>query len=99
MARPGIHSARFAGPHATGADNNTLLLTKLAAAAQRRARFVTAISLARQGKVLQTTLGTAEGEILSAPRGSLGFGYDALFLFPPLRKTFAELEDDGEIWG
>ena len=88
---PGIHSARFAGPEATGAQNNELLLSKLTGAKQRRARFVTAISLARNGVVLQTTLGMAEGEILVTPRGSLGFGYDALFLFPPLGRTFAEL--------
>jgi XTP/dITP diphosphohydrolase len=88
---PGIHSARFAGPGATGAQNNGLLLSKLAGAKQRRARFVTAISLARNGVVLRTTLGMAEGEILVTPRGSLGFGYDALFLFPPLGRTFAEL--------
>ena len=88
---PGIHSARFAGPDATGETNNRLLLAKLAGTPQRRARFVTAISLARQGAILQTTLGTAEGEILTEPRGSLGFGYDALFLFPPLERTFAEI--------
>ncbi len=88
---PGVHSARFAGPHATGAENNALLLAKLTGVSQRRARFVTAISLARHGKVLHTAVGTAEGEILGSPRGSLGFGYDALFLFPPLGKTFAEL--------
>ena len=90
---PGIHSARFAGPNANGAQNNALLLSKLAGVAHRRARFVTAISLARQGKLLQTTLGTATGEILSEPRGVLGFGYDALFLCPTLGKTFAELAD------
>jgi XTP/dITP diphosphohydrolase len=90
---PGIHSARFAGPFASGAENNALLVSKLAGAGQRRARFVTAICLARQGRLLQTTRGTAAGEILSEPRGSLGFGYDALFLFPPLGKTFAELAD------
>jgi XTP/dITP diphosphohydrolase len=39
-----------------------------------------------------------EGEILATPRGDLGFGYDSLFLFPPLRKTFAEL-DDAEKFG
>jgi XTP/dITP diphosphohydrolase len=90
---PGIHSARFAGPQATGAQNNALLLSKLAETSQRRARFVTAISLASKGAVLQTTAGTADGEILTTPRGSLGFGYDALFLFPPLGRTFAELND------
>ena len=47
---PGIHSARFAGRQATGAENNALLLAKLAGTNQRRARFVTAISLAHQGK-------------------------------------------------
>jgi XTP/dITP diphosphohydrolase len=88
---PGVHSARFAGPSATGESNNLLLLAKLADTQQRAARFVTAISLARRGVVLQTTTGTAEGKILSEPRGSLGFGYDALFLFPPLQRTFAEI--------
>lgn len=90
---PGIHSARFAGPHATGVENNALLLSKLAHSKQRSARFVTAISLAKQGALLHTAVGTAAGEILAAPRGDLGFGYDSLFLFPPLDRTFAELED------
>ena len=90
---PGIHSARFAGPHATGVENNTLLLTKLAGIPHRRARFVTAISIARNGKLLQTTIGRAHGEILASPRGSLGFGYDSLFLFPPSGRTFAEMDD------
>jgi XTP/dITP diphosphohydrolase len=90
---PGLHSARFAGPTASGAENNALLRSKLAGIRQRGARFVTAVSLARQGKLLQTTRGTAQGEILNEARGSLGFGYDALFLFPPLAKTFAELAD------
>jgi XTP/dITP diphosphohydrolase len=90
---PGVHSARFAGPGASGSENNALLLAKLAGVADRRARFVTSISLARRGNVLHTTTGTAEGAILSEARGSLGFGYDALFLFPPLGRTFAELGD------
>jgi XTP/dITP diphosphohydrolase len=95
---PGIYSARFAGPEATGAENNALLLERRGAPRQRGARFVTAISVARAGKVLHTAVGTAEGEIFEAPRGSLGFGYDALFLFPRLDKTFAELEE-GEKFG
>ena len=90
---PGVHSARFAGPHASGAENNTLLLAKLTGVSERRARFVTAISVAKEGKVLHTSIGTAEGEILANPRGSLGFGYDALFLYVPARRTFAEMEE------
>jgi XTP/dITP diphosphohydrolase len=90
---PGIYSARFAGEHASGAQNNALLLDKLIGVRHRAARFITAISLARQGQILQTTLGKAKGEILLEPRGALGFGYDSLFLFPPLGRTFAELED------
>jgi XTP/dITP diphosphohydrolase len=90
---PGIHSARFSGPFASGAQNNALLLARLAGVADRRARFVTTIALARQGDLLQTTAGTASGEILVEPRGSLGFGYDAVFLFSALGRTFAELAE------
>jgi XTP/dITP diphosphohydrolase len=90
---PGIHSARFAGPKANGAQNNALLLAKLTGIIDRRARFVTAISLAKQGDLLRTAQAAAEGEILLEPRGTLGFGYDALFLFPPLGRTFAELDE------
>ncbi len=90
---PGVHSARFAGPKATGTQNNALLLTRLGDRTDRSARFVTAISLAHNGKVLYTTVGTAEGKILVSPEGSLGFGYDSLFLFPPLLKTFAQLDE------
>jgi XTP/dITP diphosphohydrolase len=91
---PGVYSARFAGPRATGAENNGLLLKKLQNVTNRRARFVTAISLAKRGQVLHTATGLVEGEILLEPRGILGFGYDVLFLFPPLGKTFAELGDN-----
>jgi XTP/dITP diphosphohydrolase len=88
---PGVHSARFAGPHATGQQNNALLLEKLAGLPLPAARFVCAIALARPGRVLATFRGTAEGVVLEAPRGQGGFGYDPLFYFPPLGCTFAEL--------
>jgi len=88
---PGVHSARYAGPHATGSENNARLLRELTRKGDRQARFVTAISLARLGTVLHTSIGTAEGEILAEPRGSLGFGYDSLFLFPPMARTFAQI--------
>lgn len=88
---PGVYSARFAGPQAGQVENNTLLLKRLNGEANRQARFVTALALAKAGRLLGTSAGTAEGEILKAPRGENGFGYDPLFLYPPLGRTFAEL--------
>ncbi|HEY3459070.1 MAG TPA: RdgB/HAM1 family non-canonical purine NTP pyrophosphatase [Bryobacteraceae bacterium] len=88
---PGVYSARFAGDQAGQAENNSLLLKRLNGKADRRARFVTALALAKGGELLGTSAGTAEGEILAAPRGENGFGYDPLFLYPPLGRTFAEL--------
>jgi XTP/dITP diphosphohydrolase len=90
---PGILSARFASPDATDVQNNDLLLERLANAEQRTARFVTVIALARSGELLHTSIGTVEGEILKAPRGANGFGYDPVFFYPPLGRSFAELPD------
>ena len=88
---PGVYSARFAGQNAAQAENNNLLLQRLKGKADRRARFVTALALAKAGALLGTSAGTVAGEILEAPRGENGFGYDPLFLYPPLGRTFAEL--------
>lgn len=88
---PGVRSARYAGPNASDAENNARLLRELEGVAERSARFVCVITLARRGEALGTFRGAAEGEILSAPRGSGGFGYDPLFFFPPLACAFAEL--------
>lgn len=88
---PGVRSARFS-PEGTDEANNRLLLERLAGAADRRARFVCVIALARQGRLLATFRGEAEGVILHAPAGTQGFGYDPLFLYPPLGRTFAELD-------
>jgi len=60
-------------------------------AAERTGRFVCVLAAARDGKTLATFRGTAEGMILDAPRGTNGFGYDPLFYFPAIDKTFAEL--------
>lgn len=89
---PGIFSARYAGPDASDADNNALLLRSLADKNNRHGRFVCAIALAAAGRLITTVRGTAEGEILSAPRGQNGFGYDPYFFYPPLERGFAELE-------
>jgi XTP/dITP diphosphohydrolase len=76
--------------------NNARLLRELAEVPEekRTARFVCVLAAARNGKVLATFRGAAEGLILNAPRGSHGFGYDPLFHFPEIGKTFAELSPE-----
>lgn len=88
---PGIYSARFAGLDATDPANNELLLQRLQNDAERGARFVCALTIAQKRKVLHSVRATVEGEILTAPRGSNGFGYDPLFFYPPLNRSLAEL--------
>jgi XTP/dITP diphosphohydrolase len=90
---PGIHSARYAGPTATDAQNIAKLLREMNDVPPqiRTARFVCELALAREGKLLARFGGVAEGFILGAPRGQGGFGYDPLFLDPIAGKTFAEL--------
>src|SRR5581483_5996675 len=99
---PGVRSARYAAdehnpPEDAGNSddeaNNARLLRALHDVADeyRTARFVCVIAAARNGHTLATFHGKAEGLILRAPRGSNGFGYDPLFYFPELHKTFAEL--------
>src|SRR5690348_13053420 len=91
--RPGVRSARFAGEHSTDAQNNALLLRELNGIKQREARFVSVVSLATSGRLISSTRGTVEGEMLSAPRGNHGFGYDPLFFCYSLGKTLAEASD------
>jgi XTP/dITP diphosphohydrolase len=88
---PGIRSARFAGRGANDQSNNALLLERLRYESDRQARFVCIIVVARDGKALSTFRGEVEGEILRSPRGEGGFGYDALFFYPPLKRTLAEV--------
>ena len=97
---PGVHSARYAAddPYAAECNtedeaNNARVLRELAsvAAEKRTARFVCVLAVARDGQTLRTFRGTAEGILLHAPRGQNGFGYDPLFYFPQIGKTFAEL--------
>jgi XTP/dITP diphosphohydrolase len=88
---PGVFSARYSGPGATAASNNELLLRKLGPELNRHAQFVCVLALARRGELLFSARGTVEGEILNAPDGSGGFGYDPLFFYPPLKQSFAEI--------
>lgn len=93
---PGVHSARYAGPHVSDAERVGKLLRELEATgnADRRARFVCVIALARYGQARCVLSAAAEGEILDEPRGAGGFGYDPIFYFPPLKKTFAEMSGE-----
>jgi len=87
---PGVYSARFAGADATDDANNRLLMERLRGAANRTARFVCVIALAEGGRVAETFRAAVEGEILDAPRGLNGFGYDPLFYYPPFGCSFGE---------
>ena len=90
---PGPKSARYAGPNATDADRIRKLLGELAGrtASERSARFVSVIAVAQCGRVLEVISDFVEGELLDAPHGSGGFGYDPIFYYAPLGNTFAEL--------
>ncbi len=96
---PGVRSARYAtdeiGYEGTDIDdrNNSLVLEKIKDVpdAQRTGRFVCVLALARDGQTIATFHGKAEGHILRALRGANGFGYDPMFFFPEIGKTFAEL--------
>lgn len=99
---PGVRSARYAAyEHSPDEEsgnsddeaNNNRLLRELHDVPDeyRTGRFVCVIAVARNGHTLATFHGKAEGIILHARRGSGGFGYDPLFFFPQIEKTFAEL--------
>jgi len=90
---PGVRSARFSAPDPSDAKNNRKLLRLLEAApaAERGARFVCVMVLAREGRVIGEFRGMVRGRIGFSSRGASGFGYDPLFYYPRLRRTFAEL--------
>lgn len=91
--KPGVRSARFAGKGATYAANNRKLLKLLAGVPKqkRKARFVCAIAIADKDSLVGKTKGECSGWISFTPRGTSGFGYDPLFIYPKYNKTFAEL--------
>ena len=97
---PGVHSARYAADEPHKADentdddaNNARVLRELAGVPpeKRTGRFVCVIAAARDGHTLATFRGIAEGQILDHLQGTGGFGYDPMFYFPHIQKTFAEL--------
>jgi XTP/dITP diphosphohydrolase len=91
---PGVYSARYAGIPSDDARNNEKLLAALAAVPgpRRGARFRCVAAFVDRSRGIEIVRsGACEGEILEAPRGSSGFGYDPLFLIPRLKRSMAEL--------
>jgi XTP/dITP diphosphohydrolase len=90
---PGVRSARYAGPNRSAADGVARLLREMSGKTgdERRARFVCVISIARQLRAVAIVSDRAEGLLATEPRGTNGFGYDPVFLFPDGRRTYAEV--------
>jgi XTP/dITP diphosphohydrolase len=90
---PGVFSARYAGPGASDADRLQKLLREMRGkeGAERRARFVCVTAVARAGRAIAVVSDLARGVITEEPRGDGGFGYDPIFLFEQLGRTYAEL--------
>jgi XTP/dITP diphosphohydrolase len=98
---PGVRSARYAADagfreaDTTDANNNLFLLQQLSEIPEngRYARYHCALAVAQDGAALLDADGSAEGRVLSSPRGSGGFGYDPLFYVPEIDRTMAEIDD------
>jgi XTP/dITP diphosphohydrolase len=92
---PGVRSARYAGENASDRERNAKLLTEISgkSGGARDAKFVCVIAAARHGKMLAVVSDSVEGTIANEPRGANGFGYDPVFYFAPLQKTFAQLSE------
>jgi XTP/dITP diphosphohydrolase len=91
--RPGVHSARYAGVDTGWPQRRASLLSELRDVPEERrgARFICAMALIVPDGELLTAIAGVEGCLLPDERGSGGFGYDPLFFYPPLERTFAEL--------
>jgi XTP/dITP diphosphohydrolase len=90
---PGVRSARFLRTDATYPERFAEIYRRLAMqpGASRAARFICALAVVERGRVIFEAIGTVEGEIAQKPRGSAGFGYDPIFLYPPYARTLAEV--------
>ena len=92
---PGVFSARYAGEQASYQDNCEKLLKNMMRVPKenREAKFRTVIAYKDDNRELSCD-GSVMGEIAQSPKGSFGFGYDSIFYYPPLEKTFAELSEE-----
>jgi len=94
---PGVYSARYASMNGEGSgdkDNNNLLIRRMKGRTRRACAFECAIALARPGEETLIAEGSCPGVLLEEERGTGGFGYDPLFLYEPLNKTFAEVNEE-----
>ena len=94
--RPGVHAARYAGENATYEDNCRKLLRELMGVPRERrtARFLTVAAIALPSDGIRVAQGMLNGVIAEEASGTLGFGYDPVFLIPELGKTLAQLSAD-----
>jgi XTP/dITP diphosphohydrolase len=90
---PGVYSARYAGEQRNNQDNINLVLEKLKGQTNRKAQFRTVVTLVLDGEYFDFE-GTVAGNILEAPRGAEGFGYDPVFVPEGYEKTFAEMTSE-----
>lgn len=95
---PGVYSARFAGEGAGDRANLDKLLKLMSGvpSERRRARFRCVVAFQRGARDVIVANGTCEGRIVQSPRGTLGFGYDPVFVPDGFEQTFAELSDDAK---
>jgi XTP/dITP diphosphohydrolase len=91
---PGVRSARYAGENATDSNNNAKLLQQLENEENRSAEFACVISIAVPWGPALIYEGRCDGRITREPAGTKGFGYDPVFYYPPLQKTFAQLSTE-----
>jgi XTP/dITP diphosphohydrolase len=91
---PGVKSARYAGEAATDEENNLKLLKAMREVEDREASFMCIIAIAVPRGPALIYEGRCDGSITQKPVGNKGFGYDPLFYFPPLKKTFAQMTPD-----
>ncbi len=88
---PGVRSARYAGENSTDSENNAKLISDLENVGNRAAAFTCVIAIAVPWGPALIYEGRCDGRITEEPAGTQGFGYDPVFYFPPLQKTFAQL--------
>lgn len=91
---PGVYSARYAGEHGDDNANNAKLLRELADKTDRSAKFVCTIACVDEKGETEYFVGETEGVIIDERRGDGGFGYDPLFLYEPMGKTFSEMSGE-----